>query len=104
MLGTESARPRHRQGIMWSLKGGSTMREIWIQTNREERPTTRWPGLAVAVVFLFLISAAVVTAATLPDPAAGNDWRDLSGFIPNNNGVPYFDHSSWDGSPPGNIW
>lgn len=79
------------------------MREIRIPRNRDERPAARWLGLAVGPV-LFLISAVVATAATVPAPAAGNDWRDIAGFVPNNNGVPYFDHSSWDGSPPGNIW
>lgn len=59
-----------------------------------------WTGISAVL----LLVSVVASAATLPLPAAGNDWQDIAGFVPNHSGVPYLDHGTWDGSPPGNIW
>lgn len=51
-----------------------------------------------------LLLAEVAQAVTIPVPSGGFGWVSIDPFVSNGNGTPYFDHSSWDGSPPGGIW
>jgi hypothetical protein len=53
--------------------------------------------LAVPILGVLLLATAA-PAATVPVPDASNDWQNISGFAQNADGVPYFDHRSW------NIW
>lgn len=51
-----------------------------------------------------ILLATAAQAATIPVPSGGFGWVGLDPFVLNGNGTPYFDHDSWDGSPPGGIW
>jgi hypothetical protein len=63
--------------------------------------------LALGACLAIGVAVSPARAATIPVPGGGFDWRSLTSFSLNGNGTPYFDHDSWDGSPPGGpggIW
>lgn len=58
----------------------------------------------IAIALSGILIAGVAHATTIPAGGGGFGWVGLSGFTLNNNGTPYFDHTSGDGAPPGAIW